>query len=77
MDSGSTATKALEVVCEAHGGEAPDAVFTCAGSSKPMFFLDMEEQDLLDGMMNAYWLQAWTAWVSISLWRIVATLMVL
>jgi hypothetical protein len=28
-----------------------------------MFFVEMEEQDMLDGMTNAYWLQAWTAWV--------------
>jgi len=32
-----------------------------------MFFVEMEEQDLVDGMANAYWLQAWTAWVRDSL----------
>ena len=57
------ATRALDLVCEPYGGDAPDAVFTCAGSSKPMFFVEMEEQDMVDGMTNAYWLQAWTAWV--------------
>ena len=61
------ATAALELVSEPYGGDAPDAVFACAGSAKPMFFVEMEEQDLVDGMLNAYWLQAWTAWVRNSL----------
>lgn len=72
LQPASEAIAALEVVSEPYGGDAPDAVFTCAGSSKPMFFVEMEEQDLVDGMMNAYWLQAWTAWVRDSLalaWR--------
>jgi len=37
-----------------------------------MFFMEMDDQDLVDGMVNAYWLQAWTAWVRDSLtlaWR--------
>ncbi|KAF8963279.1 oxidoreductase [Flammula alnicola] len=60
----SEAVNALEAVCKPYGGDAPDAVFTCAGSSKPMFFVEMEEQDMIDGMVNAYWLQAWTAWAA-------------
>jgi 3-dehydrosphinganine reductase len=53
----SQAVAALELVSKPYGGEAPDAVFTCAGSSKPMFFVE-------NGMTNSYWLQAsWTAWV--------------
>ncbi|KJA26531.1 hypothetical protein HYPSUDRAFT_36242 [Hypholoma sublateritium FD-334 SS-4] len=58
------AVAALDAVCAPYGGEAPDAVFTCAGSSKPMFLVEMEEQDLVEGMSNAYWAQAWTAWAS-------------
>ncbi|PPQ83161.1 hypothetical protein CVT25_005408 [Psilocybe cyanescens] len=64
LDSGSAAAKALETVSDAHGGEAPDAIFTCAGASTPKFFIDMDEKDMVDGMMNAYWLQAWTAWAA-------------
>ncbi|KAH9476538.1 3-ketodihydrosphingosine reductase TSC10 [Psilocybe cubensis] len=64
LDSGDAAAKALQLVAEAHGGELPDAIFTCAGSSKPMFFIDTTEQDMVDGMTNAYWLQAWTAWAA-------------
>ncbi|KAH6873977.1 oxidoreductase, partial [Coprinopsis sp. MPI-PUGE-AT-0042] len=64
LNSASTSSKALDSVCEAFDGEAPDAVFTCAGASKPMFFLEMTEEDLTSGMDSAYWVQAWTAWAS-------------
>ncbi|KAF9484789.1 oxidoreductase [Pholiota conissans] len=64
LGTGAEATAALDAVCEPYDGEAPDAVFTCAGSSKPMFFVEMDEQDMVDGMTNAYWLQAWTAWAA-------------
>jgi hypothetical protein len=50
-------------VCKPYGGEAPDAIFTCAGSSKPKFFVEMTGDELVDGMNNAYWIQAFTAWV--------------
>jgi 3-dehydrosphinganine reductase len=39
-------------------------VFTCAGAAKPKFFVEMDEQELIDGMVDSYWVQAWTAWVS-------------
>lgn len=64
LDNATASTEALEAACKAHGGAAPDAIFTCAGSSKPMFFVEMTEQDFSDGMVNGYWLQAWTAFVS-------------
>ncbi|KAF8871168.1 oxidoreductase [Gymnopilus junonius] len=64
LDSGKASAEALELVCKAHGGGAPDAVFACAGSSKPMFFVEMDECDLTDGMTNGYWIQAWTAWAA-------------
>ncbi|KAF8194594.1 oxidoreductase [Pholiota molesta] len=64
LGSGSDATVALDAVCEPYEGESPDAVFTCAGSSKPMFFVEMEERDLMEGMSNAYWVQAWTSWAA-------------
>jgi 3-dehydrosphinganine reductase len=64
LNTAAASSKALESVCEAFNGEAPDAVFTCAGASKPMFFLEMTEEDLTTGMDNSYWVQAWTAWAS-------------
>lgn len=61
----SGAEAALEAVCKAHDGHAPDAVITCAGAARPMFFVEMTEQDLVQGMECGYWVQAWTAWVSL------------
>ena len=50
-----------------HNGETPDGVFLCAGGSKPKFFVEMSEDELLQGMDMGYWVQAWTAWVRASL----------
>jgi 3-dehydrosphinganine reductase len=64
LDTASGSTQALEAVCRPFGGQCPDAVFACAGRSRPKFFVEMDEQDLVDGMTDGYWVQAWTAWVS-------------
>lgn len=32
-----------------------------------MFFVEMTEQDMVDGMTNGYWVQAWTAFVRLPL----------
>ncbi|KAL0577687.1 3-dehydrosphinganine reductase [Marasmius crinis-equi] len=64
LDTAAESSKALNAACEAHDGHAPDAVFACAGSSKPKFFLEMSEDELANGMVNAYWVQAWTAWAA-------------
>ena len=66
LDSAVDSAAALQAVCEVHGGAAPDAVFACAGSSKPMYFVEMSEQDMLQGMTAGYWVQAWTAFVRFS-----------
>ncbi|KAJ7733413.1 oxidoreductase [Mycena maculata] len=60
LSNAADSVAALEAVCKVRDGRSPDAVFTCAGSSKPMFFVDMSEKDLQEGMVNAYWVQAWT-----------------
>jgi len=60
LSSAGESAAALEAACVPHDGQAPAAVFTCAGSSKPMFFLDMSEQDMTNGMTQGYWVQAWT-----------------
>jgi len=64
LDSAADSAAALKAVCEVHGGAAPDAVFACAGSSKPMYFIEMSEQDLSQGMTAGYWVQAWTAFAA-------------
>jgi 3-dehydrosphinganine reductase len=64
LDTAQGATEALEAVCAPYNGDAPDATFTCAGTARPGFFVQMAEEDLTKGMVNTYWVQAWTAWVS-------------
>ena len=64
LDTAAASSEALEDACQPFGGQAPDAVFTCAGASKPMFFVEMDEKDMINGMTNGYWVQAWTAFVS-------------
>lgn len=63
LDTAKASTDALEAVCEPYNGETPDATFTCAGASRPMFFVEMTDEDLIKGMNDGYWIQAWTAWV--------------
>jgi 3-dehydrosphinganine reductase len=63
LDTAADSDAALRAACEIHGGQSPDAVFACAGSSKPMYFVQMKEEDLTQGMTNGYWVQAWTAFV--------------
>ncbi|KAG6863748.1 hypothetical protein C0991_003500 [Blastosporella zonata] len=61
LNTAKESADALKAVCEPYDGQAPDAVFACAGASKPMFFVEMEEEDMVDGMTAGYWVQAWTA----------------
>ncbi|KAK7059616.1 3-ketodihydrosphingosine reductase TSC10 [Favolaschia claudopus] len=61
LDTAGESAAALDAVCEPHDGRAPDAVFACAGSSKPKFFVEMSAEELQKGMTNGYWVQAWTA----------------
>lgn len=41
----------------------PDAVFCCAGSSTPGFFVEQDETSMRNGFDQTYWAQAWTALV--------------
>ncbi|KAJ7130717.1 oxidoreductase [Mycena filopes] len=56
---------ALEAACAKHDGNAPDAVFTCAGAARPLYFVEMTEEDLRQGMDDAYWVQAWTIFAAV------------
>jgi len=64
LDTAVESAAALKAACDVHGGAAPDAVFACAGSSKPMYFVEMNERDLVQGMTAGYWVQAWTAFAA-------------
>ncbi|KAG5637155.1 hypothetical protein H0H81_005599 [Sphagnurus paluster] len=64
LSTAKDSADALRAVCAPYDGQTPDAIFACAGASKPMFLVEMEEQDLVDGMTNGYWVQAWTAFAA-------------
>jgi len=64
LNTAKDSADALRAVCAPHNGQSPDAIFCCAGASKPMFFVEMEEQDMIDGMTAGYWVQAWTAFAA-------------
>lgn len=66
LTSAKESQEALQAVISGHNEEVPDAVFLCAGGSKPKFFVEMSEEELVQGMDMGYWVQAWTAWVRVS-----------
>ncbi|KAF8351400.1 oxidoreductase [Amanita rubescens] len=57
----AASTAALQAASDEHGGKCPDAVFLCAGASRPSFFIEENEDTLRRGMDNAYWVQAFSA----------------
>ncbi|KDQ12773.1 hypothetical protein BOTBODRAFT_56572 [Botryobasidium botryosum FD-172 SS1] len=61
LNSYDASAAAIDAACVPYGGRSPDALFLCAGSSKPRFFVEMDEAELLDGMTTGYWVQAWSA----------------
>ncbi|KAF9075727.1 oxidoreductase [Rhodocollybia butyracea] len=52
---------ALEAASQDHGGKQPDAVFLCAGASRPGFFVEEEGDSLRKGMDDSYFVQAYSA----------------
>ncbi|KAF8439756.1 hypothetical protein L210DRAFT_3401946 [Boletus edulis BED1] len=64
LASASASSEALAAATAGHN-EFPDAIFCCAGASKPMFLVEMGEAELENGMRDGYWVQAWTAWAAI------------
>ncbi|KAJ7754251.1 oxidoreductase [Mycena maculata] len=61
LNEAEAASAALEADCAAHDGRCPDAIFLCAGTSTPGFFVEETEASLRKGMEMTYWVQAWTA----------------
>lgn len=59
--SGSAA--AIDAASEPHDGRCPDAMFLCAGAATPAYAVEMTEDDLVQGMNDGYWVQAWSAFV--------------
>lgn len=64
LNDASSSAAAFEAACNGNGGKCPDAVFLCAGASRPGFFIEEDEATLKLGMDNGYWVQAWSALVS-------------
>ncbi|KAK0451198.1 oxidoreductase [Desarmillaria tabescens] len=56
-----SAEAALEAASKGHNGRCPDALFLCAGTSVPGFFVEEDEASMKKGMDNVYWVQAWSA----------------
>lgn len=63
VDGAAAAEAALDAASAAHGGRCPDAVFLCAGGSRPGFWVEQSEEQLRACMDETYWVQAWPALV--------------
>lgn len=61
LNTADASAEALAAVCASNGGQVPDAVFACAGASRPMYLIDMTAEDFERGMTDGFWVQAWTA----------------
>ena len=66
VDQAKGAEDALDAASEPHGGRVPDAVFLCAGKSRPGFFIEQTEESLTMCMQETYWAQAWSALVRVT-----------
>ncbi|KAI6039569.1 hypothetical protein EDC04DRAFT_3006968 [Pisolithus marmoratus] len=64
LKTAGASAEALAAVCAANGGQVPDAVFACAGASRPMYLVDMTAEDFERGMTDGFWVQAWIAFAT-------------
>ena len=64
LNSEAASAAAVAAASEPFGGRCPDAVFMCAGASRPGFFVEQDEASLRQGMEITYYAQAFTALVS-------------
>ena len=64
LDGAKHAEACLDAVSAAAGGRCPDALFLCAGKSRPGFWIERTEEELRECMEETYWVQAWPALVS-------------
>ncbi|KAM5544647.1 hypothetical protein V8D89_001545 [Ganoderma adspersum] len=61
VDSEKGSAAALDAAAQPHGGRCPDAVFLCAGASRPGYFIDQTEESFRAGMRMTFDAQAFTA----------------
>ncbi|EJD42259.1 oxidoreductase [Auricularia subglabra TFB-10046 SS5] len=62
LDQADSSQAALDAASAAHGGRVPDALFLCAGSARPGFWVEESPEGLKRAFENVYWVQAWSAW---------------
>ncbi|KAF7799968.1 hypothetical protein EIP86_011211 [Pleurotus ostreatoroseus] len=61
IDTAKGAEDALDAASEPHDNRVPNAMFLCAGKSRPGFFVEQTEESLTMCMQETYWAQAWSA----------------
>ncbi|PIL32209.1 hypothetical protein GSI_05454 [Ganoderma sinense ZZ0214-1] len=61
VDSEEGSAAALKAAADPHGGRCPDALFLCAGMSKPGFFIEQTGETLRNGLQITYGAQAFSA----------------
>ncbi|KAI1792649.1 oxidoreductase [Ganoderma leucocontextum] len=61
VDSEAGSAAALSAAAESHGGRCPEAIFLCAGASRPGFFIDQTEESFKAGLQMTLGAQAFTA----------------
>ncbi|KAI0071744.1 oxidoreductase [Panus rudis PR-1116 ss-1] len=61
VDNPEGAAASLEAAAATHDGKCPDALFLCAGASRPSFFVEETGEGLRKGMEMTYWSQAFSA----------------
>jgi len=64
LSTAPSSAAALAAATAGHDNTFPDAIFCCAGTAKPSFFVEMGEDEYEEGMKSGYWAQAWTAWLA-------------
>lgn len=63
LNEAAQAEKALAAASAPHEGRVPDALYLCAGSARPGFFVEETPAGLQSAFDNVYWVQAWSAYV--------------
>ncbi|VDB87978.1 unnamed protein product [Peniophora sp. CBMAI 1063] len=64
LDTLEGARSAYDAACAAHGDKPADAVFMCAGSARPGFWVEQSEEQIKRAMDLTYWVAAWTSKVA-------------
>ncbi|EJU06024.1 oxidoreductase [Dacryopinax primogenitus] len=62
ISTAAGAQAALEAVCTPFAGQAPDAVFLCAGNARPLYFVEAKEEDFKSQIGTLYFTALWSAW---------------